>query len=136
MKIKLTFILVTFIAFATSISSCKKDANNADRQIIQADYSANGKTISVVKGQSLILTLGNPGDGGYAFDAPQYNTAVLSLTNHTHIAPTSGAIGDFGKDTWEFKTIKGGNSTLSVTATRASDKTHPVVMFSGTVAVN
>jgi len=136
MKSKLTFILITFIAFAICISSCKKSNDNTARQVVQADYSQNGKTINVTEGQSLKLTLGNPGDGGYAFDDPQYNSSVLSLANHTHIAPTSGATGDFGKDTWEFKALKGGSCILSITATRSFDKANPVVMFSGTVAVN
>jgi predicted secreted protein len=104
--------------------------------VVQADYSENGKTITVVKGQTLKLTLGNPGDGGYAFDTPKYNSAVLSLTDHTHIASTSGAIGDAGKDTWEFKALKNGRSTLSISATRSFDKANPVIMFSGTVVVN
>jgi len=136
MKSKLTFVLISFIAFAICISSCKKGTDNTSRQMVQADDSENGKTINVSAGQSLKLTLGNPGDGGYAFDNPLYNSAVLSLTNHTHIAPTSGAIGDFGKDAWEFKALKSGSTTLSVTATRSFDKAPPVVIFSGNVAVN
>jgi predicted secreted protein len=136
MKSKLTFVLIALIAFSICISSCKKGNENTTRQVVQADDSENGKTINVVTGQSLKLTLVNPGDSGYAFDNPQYNSAVLSLTDHTHIAPTSGALGDFGKDTWEFKALRSGSSTLSVTATRSSDKVNPLVMFSGNVAVN
>ena len=136
MKNKLTLILIIFIAFTIGSSSCKKNNDNTTRQVVQVDYGENGKIINIAVGQSLKLTLGNPGDGGYAFDNPQYNSAVLSLTNHTHIAPTSGAVGDFGKDTWEFKAVKSGSSVLSISATRSFDKTNPVVMFSGNVAVN
>lgn len=136
MKSKITLVLIIFIAFAICSSSCKKTDNNTSRQVLQVDYSKNGKTIAATQGQTLILTLGNPGDGGYAFDSPQYNSAVLNLTNHTHIAPTSNAIGDAGKDTWEFKALNTGSSTLSITATRSFDKNNPVVMFSGTIAVN
>jgi predicted secreted protein len=103
MKSKLNFVLVTFAAFTIFFSSCKKGDDNTNWQVVQADYNENGKTIPVVKGQTLKLTLGNPGDGGYAFDTPKYNSAALSLTDHTHIASTSGAVGDAGKDTWEFK---------------------------------
>ncbi|SHM67551.1 protease inhibitor I42 family protein [Mucilaginibacter sp. OK098] len=136
MKSKLTFVLISFIAFAVCISACKKGTDNTSRQMVLADDTENGKTINVSAGQSLKLTLGNPGDGGYTFDNPQYNSAVLSLINHVHIAPISGALGDFGKDAWEFKALKSGSSTLSVTATRPFDKANPVVMFSGNVAVN
>jgi predicted secreted protein len=136
MKSKLIFAIITFITFAICNSSCKKADNNTNRQVVQFDGSENGKTIAAAQGQTLMLTLGNPGDGGYAFDAPQYNPMVLSLTKHTHIAPTSNALGDSGKDTWEFKALNNGNSTLRITATRSFDKNNPVVMFSGTIAVN
>jgi predicted secreted protein len=136
MKSKLICVLIIFIAFTICNSSCKKADNNTDRQVVQFDYSENGKTITAAQGQTLTLTLGNPGDGGYAFDTPQYNAMVLSLINHTRRAPTSNAIGDFGKETWEFKALKTGISVLNVTATRSFDKNNPVVMFSGTITVN
>lgn len=136
MKSKLTCVLIIFITFTICNPSCKKAGNNLNSQVVQVDYNENGKTIAAAQGQTLTLTLGNPGDGGYAFDAPQYNTMVLSLINHTHIAPASNAIGDFGKDTWEFKALKTGTSALNITATRSFDKNNPVVMFSGTITVN
>lgn len=136
MKSKLSSVLITLIAFAILVSSCKKGEDGTNGQVVQIDNSQNGKTIAVVKGQMLKLTLANPGDDGYAFDPAKYNSMVLSLTDHTHIAPTSGLIGDAGKDTWEFKALQSGNSTLSITATRSFDKAAPLVMFSGNVAVN
>ncbi|ASU36493.1 protease inhibitor I42 family protein [Mucilaginibacter xinganensis] len=100
------------------------------------DYSNSGKTIKVSRGQIINLTLGNPGDGGYVFDAPEYNSKVLSLIANTHQPPISNAIGDFGKDIWQFKALASGSSNLTITATRSFDKNNPVVMFSGTIAVN
>jgi predicted secreted protein len=137
MKSKLSFILIALGIFMLCISSCKKSGNGmSNQQSVQVNEQENGKTIALSKTQTLTITLGNPGDGGYAFDTPKFDASVLSITNHTHIAPTSNATGDFGKDTWEFKALKSGGSTIIITATRSFDVNNPVTIFSGTIAVN
>ncbi|MEO6633821.1 MAG: hypothetical protein ABIN13_18910, partial [Mucilaginibacter sp.] len=83
MKVKLLVVLSIAALSLTSISSCKKNGVSP-KAIVQVDYTKNGQTISVATGQSLQLTLGNPGDGGYDFDTPQFNPLVLSLVSHTH----------------------------------------------------
>ncbi len=136
MKTKLSVFLITIIGLSMLISSCKKGGGNSNMQLLQINSQNNGKTIAVSKGQSLRLTLKNPGDGGYSFDTPQYNSSVLSLTGHTHSSGASSAVGGFGDDAWEFKALKTGESTLVITATRPFDKNNPVVMFSGKVTAN
>jgi predicted secreted protein len=44
-------------------------------------------------------------------------------------------MGNSGTDTWEFKVIANGESTLTITATRPFDKDHPATMFAGKVTV-
>jgi hypothetical protein len=56
-----------------------KKGNTTAMQMVRIDARKNGKTIAVSKGEVLKITLGNPGDGGYSFDAPQYNSSVLTL---------------------------------------------------------
>jgi predicted secreted protein len=124
------FILILLcIAFA----SCKKD-HNTNLQPIEINAQQNGKTVSLAQGQVLKITLGNPGDGGYNFDTPAYNSAVLSLKGHTHTASISNAVGDFGTDTWEFSTLKSGTSELTISATRGAES--PIIIFGGNVVVN
>jgi len=113
-----------------------KKGNATAMQMIQIDARQNGKTIDVSKGEVLKITLGNPGDGGYSFDAPQYNSSVLSITNHTRILPTSGTIGDAGKDSWELKALASGQSDLTFTASRAANANSAIVIFSGKVTVS
>lgn len=136
MKIKLLVVLSIAALSLTSISSCKKNGISP-KATVQVDNTKNGQTIALAKGQSLQLTLGNPADGGYAFDAPQFNPSVLSLVRHTHTNPgTNAPIGYAGTDTWEFKALAAGESPLIVTATRSFDKNNPATIFSGKVAAN
>ncbi|MEO6978927.1 MAG: protease inhibitor I42 family protein [Mucilaginibacter sp.] len=136
MKVKLLVVLSIAALSLTSISSCKKNGVSP-KAIVQVDYTKNGQTISVATGQSLQLTLGNPGDGGYDFDTPQFNPLVLSLVSHAHTNPgTNAPVGNAGTDTWEFKALAAGESVLKVTATRSFDKNNPATIFIGKVAAN
>lgn len=136
MKIKLLFVLSIVALSLSSISSCKKNGVSP-KGLVQVDYTKNGQTIVLSKGQSLQLTLNNPADGGYAFDAPQFNPQVLTLVSHSHTNPgTNAPIGFAGTDTWEFKALAAGESSLTVTATRSFDKNNPATIFSGKVTAN
>ena len=88
-----------------------------DKKITSDD---NGKVVTLAKSQHVEIVLGNPGDGGYQFDAPEYDTSLLHLNTHSHIAPTSknALPGNFGTDVWEFTAIKSGSTDVSITATR------------------
>jgi predicted secreted protein len=97
--------------------------------------SDKGKTITVIKGQTITITLGNPGDGGYQFDTPQYDSSILKLTDHTHISPTSGLLGDFGKDVFEFQALSVGQTKLDITASRSFQAGSTISEFSATVVV-
>jgi len=136
MKIKLLVILSMVALSLSSISSCKKNGVSP-KGMVQVDYTKNGQTIALTKGQSLQLTLNNPADGGYAFDAPQFNSQILTLVSHAHTNPGANApVGYAGTDTWEFKALAAGESTLTVTATRPFDKNNPATIFSGKVTAN
>lgn len=135
MRTSLLFTRIIFlIIFVQSFLSCKK-GNTNHIGMVQIDVQQNGKTITVSKGQIIKITLGNPGDGGYSFTAPQYDPAILSIGTHLHIAPSSGAVGDFGKDSWEFDALTSGQSDLTFTAIRGSDPGSLITIFSGKIIV-
>ncbi|HVW96367.1 MAG TPA: protease inhibitor I42 family protein [Mucilaginibacter sp.] len=131
---------IVFIALFTHIAEiggCKKDNMPEFKTgMVSASDKDNGRTISLLPKQLLIVTLRNPGDGGYAFDSPVFEKDIIGLTGKTHINPDSAsAAGDFGKDRWIFHGIKKGSSKLEITATRSFDKEHPVVIFSASIVV-
>jgi predicted secreted protein len=129
-------LILMFLAFAVFILSCQK-GQHVNLPYVQVNGADNGKTINLAQGQTLKVDLGNPGDGGYKFDAPQYDPSVLSLKEHTSTPPANtNVIGDFGRDTWEFSTLKSGNTSLTVTATRSFEANSTVVIYTGKIAVN
>lgn len=124
-----TVYLLVAVLFA--LTACKKNSSGLTVQLSGAD---SNKTINVVNGEKILITLGNPGDGGYNFDNWQYNSSVLKLVSHTHNAPAnSDRIGDFGSDTWQFTAIASGTSTMKITAAR--NAVDVVTMFRGTIQV-
>jgi predicted secreted protein len=128
-------ILIFVIGITALFSSCKKSRDVTP--VVKITGQENGKTTTILQGQTLQINLPNPGDGGYTFDPPQYNSSVISLGNHTHNPPLQGtSIGNFGTDTWAFYATKTGSTTLTITATQGTDKSSTVVIFSGIVAVN
>ncbi len=138
MKKQLSSSLFIVFVFATIISSCKKSQSilPAILPAVQITEQENGKTVILSSGQTLKVTLGNPGDGGYSVDEPQYDSALLSLSGHIrNLPPVNAATGNFGSDTWEFKAKNQGQGALTITATRGADKTSTIVLFSGTVTV-
>ena len=134
MKTKAILTLIAIVSFAGALTSCKKGQSLPNLSVVKINALDSGKSITLLNGQQLELTLGNPGDGGYTFNAPQYDSLILKLNDHMRIAPVnSNNIGDFGKDAWEFSALKPGNATLTITATRGPES--PIVIFTGTVTV-
>jgi predicted secreted protein len=134
MKIKSILTFAAIAALVGVLTSCKKGQSMPDSSVVKINALNSGKTIALLNGQKLELTLGNPGDGGYTFDAPKYDSSILKLNDHIRIAPVkSDRVGDFGSDAWEFSALKSGNAVLTITATRGHDS--PVVIFKGTVTV-
>ena len=103
--------------------------------ILQLDSSSNAKIIQISTGQDFQITLGNPGDGGYTFNAPDYDTSLLHLDNHSRATATSGAMGDFGTDTWQFTTLKTGATDITITATRAGTPKDTVNIYKASVSI-
>jgi predicted secreted protein len=123
-------VLAAFLSFAVA---CKKDSAGAAKTINLTAADSN-KTVSVIQGEKILITLGNPGDGGYSFDNWQYSSSVLTLVGHSHANPPANApIGDFGSDTWQFTAKATGSSALKITASR--NTADVVTMFKGTIQV-
>jgi len=133
MKSKTILTLVAIVAFAGVLASCKKE-NNSNSSVVKINASNNGKTVNILNGQKLQVSLGNPGDGGYKFDPPKYDSTLLRLNSHINIPPTNKmVVGDFGTDVWEFGALKSGSAALTITARRGSES--PIIEFTGTIAV-
>src|ERR1700733_10606852 len=126
-KLNLAIFTLTLLVFT---SSCKKAEATPAPAEVKITVQQNGQPVSLVKGQTLDITLQNPGDGNYSFDQPQYNAAVIRLVDHLHQGPTNNYVGNDGPDSWDFIAIKTGNTSLAITATQDAGKGATVTMFS------
>jgi predicted secreted protein len=124
------------IVLARPARSCKKEQNTSIMAMVQLTEQDNGKSIIISKEQTIKITLRNPGDGGYAFNEPEYNSSIVSFNNHAHTLPKTYAVGGFGTDTWEFRALKTGATKVTITAFRSFEKNNPMVMFTATIVIN
>lgn len=104
--------------------------------ILKLTGDDSGKKMAISKGQKFTLTLPDHVDGGYRFNKPQYNKAVLLLVKHDEVHPGNNSRpGEQGHDTWEFIALKKGTSSFKITASRPWAKNNIIIMYSGMVLV-
>lgn len=130
---KSLYISIVILA-VFAIVSCKK--GNTSSKVITLTAANSGTTVTALKGETIKITLGNPGDGGYQFNDPKFDAAILSLSSHTHQVSNTGATGDFGTDTWTFSVKGSGKTTLAISAARSSPGIDEVMLFSGEISVD
>lgn len=81
--------------------------------IINANIDDNDSTITMQKGELLNVTLLSPSNANHDWIINTLDQDVLTLTESFHWGQTD-EIGDTGKDTWVFKAVEKGNTTLSI----------------------
>jgi hypothetical protein len=95
--------------------------SSGSRQQVTVNGQANGTTVVVPLGQTLVVELRNAGDGGFldwVLD-PAPASTVLRLAQESHRLRSRDAMpGNFGRDIFEFDTVNAGTTLLGMTATR------------------
>ena len=135
--------LLLAAAFFIAVSCKKSNAPVPLNYLLTSDtikLSAvdSNKTISILNGHVVSITLNNPGDGGYTFDAPKCDTTVFRLINHIRVLPLLPypvTVGDFGQDIFQFQALKSGTSNINITASRGPAHLETVTMFRNKVNV-
>ncbi|HWZ34782.1 MAG TPA: protease inhibitor I42 family protein [Mucilaginibacter sp.] len=131
------------IAACLTFGACKKESQAIITNKPNADVAlfrdGSGSVITLTKGQTVSITLGNPIDGNYYFDPVIYNADILSLNGHVYAPPVPDADGKIlygsgGTDTWTFTAIATGGANIKITASRPHG-TETSEMFNGTVVV-
>lgn len=69
-------------------------------------------TITLSVGDEVNITLQDYGDSGYIWEIAEVDSSKLQLQQQFDWGSTEGVVGDFGYDTWIFKTLKSGSKTL------------------------
>jgi predicted secreted protein len=88
--------------------------NNSIDEKVQSILTIDdsGSTITLSIGDEVNITLQDYGDGGYIWEIAEVDSSILQLQQQFDWGSTEGLVGDFGYDTWIFKTLKSGSTTL------------------------
>jgi predicted secreted protein len=111
-----------FLVSLAWAAACGSSGSTVANGQVTVHEQANGTTVAVPFGQTLVVDLRNPGDGGYGswVLAAAPTSTVLRLTQASHEPPSAGAMpGDFGRDVFVLDAVGVGTTQLGATATRA-----------------
>jgi predicted secreted protein len=128
MKTKTTIVFVGLVMLAAIAAGTVLAVTLSEKPIskpmtpstVYVTERNNGTTIVMKKGDLLNVTLHDYGDGGYTWVISSIDTTMLRNDNQINWG-SSGMMGDFGKDTFLFTTLKAGNTTLKLECKRAFD---------------
>lgn len=134
-KIKPIYIILPICVFTVflifGISYIKNSRENTT-SITQAD---NHQTINASSKSDIKLTLPNPGDGGYQFDEPIFDSSIIKLTSHKHTNPSDKTLGNFGDDIWTFEILKKGQTDLTINISRPWEDNSKEEYFQATIVI-
>ena len=108
---KSRWLLIGLIAAVLlAMTACSSSATQ-----VSADESSSGKQMDIAVGGTLMVTLDSNQTTGYSWELKEIgDTSILQKTDNKYVAPTSGLMGAGGKEVWNFKALKAGNTTLSM----------------------
>ncbi len=130
-RITLTVISALLVL---ALAACSQTANAASTTSIGSADA--GKTISLHKGDSLVVTLDGNVTTGYTWLAEPMDPAILKQVGEATYAPENTKVGAPGKITLTFQAVKTGQSELVLNYMRPFEKnTAPLNTFEVTVVV-
>jgi inhibitor of cysteine peptidase len=124
-KLIRTVVVMSFFLVFALFSGCGANGTS----LTEAD---NGKTINLQPGETLTLTLESNPTTGYSWQVMELDNAVLAQEGDPEYKQSSGAeglVGAGGTETFRFKTIGSGETSLSLGYMRPWESVPPVETF-------
>jgi len=118
-------VLLTILIIGCGGGS-KNPIGGIEKKNIETHYLTkedNESTVNVKNGDRIVICLNNPGDGGYVFDEPKFDSKYLKLEKHLAESPQENAagmpaeeirLGNFGKDQWNFSVLNPGQTEITI----------------------
>jgi predicted secreted protein len=123
----------TSFAFAAFLAACGSGHEATPLTMsVTIDDSANGKTVSAVANEAVVIKLIDHGDGGLAWGVT--SDGGLGAPVETHLAG-SGTPGDFGTDVFTFDTSKASPGSHTIVLTDARPDGSMATTYSVTIVV-
>lgn len=83
---------------------------------------APGATARLKPGETLLLDVRHPGDGGYQFSGASFDPSVLRLDKFWTEPPADPKPGDFGRAYFVFTAVQPGSATVEIRIKRPWEK--------------
>lgn len=110
-------IIIVVVLMALLLSSCTKS--------VKVDSSMNGETLTLEKGQTLVLKLNANPTTGYDWEITSLDSAILSQQGVVDYKADSMLTGSGGVDSWTFKAVESGSTHLVLVYHRSWEKDTP-----------
>ena len=130
-KLMRTFVVFSFFLALALFSGCGTHG-------IQVTDADNGKQITVQSGQVVTVTLESNPTTGYSWQVLEIDDAILVQDGDPEYKQTSGTgglVGAGGTETFRFKTVGTGETTLSLGYMRPWESVPPIQTFTIQVGV-
>ena len=115
--------LLLSVGVAAACGSSSTIAKPTGHTVTVADADS-GRTVNAHRGDTVVISLADPGDDGYAYRfGTQASAKVLTYEGFTHQAPPTSnpqPLGNFGKDVYKYKAIAAGTTTIDLDQVRPS----------------
>jgi predicted secreted protein len=119
----LTCVLILLVA---ALAGCSAAAARTQSIAIPCDqFVDKGSQVTVTRavsaavGDVLTVTLCSNPSTGFSWENPKFDdSTVMQLTDHATAQATSGAAGAAGTETFTFKSLKSGKSTITMDYSR------------------
>jgi predicted secreted protein len=136
MKLINKLVFVFWIAFLPAIARCQTNTQKAQVAVKIITSDDDGNKLTFLKGEFFTLRLKDHLDGGFVLNKPQFDSLILTLYKHSPNKPRlNGPLGASGTDSWLFRAIKSGKTSLKVTSTRPWMTKDSVLTFSNEVII-
>jgi inhibitor of cysteine peptidase len=124
-KLMRTFVMFSFFLSLALFSGCGARGT----QVTDAD---NGKQITIQPGQVVTVTLESNPTTGYSWQVMEIDNAILVQEGdpeYKQASGTGGLVGAGGTETFRFKAIAAGETTLSLGYARPWESVPPIQTF-------
>ena len=130
-KLMRTFVVLSFFLVLALFSGCGTHG-------IQVTDADNGKQITLQSGQVVTVTLESNPTTGYSWQVMEIDNAILVQEGdpeYKQASGTSGLVGAGGTETFRFKAVGTGETTLSLGYARPWESVPPIQSFTIQVSV-
>jgi len=130
-KLMRTFVVMSFLMVMAVFSGCGAQGAN----LTETD---NGKQITVKPGDVITLTLNSNPTTGYSWQVMEIDNAILLQegdSEYKQASGTDGLVGAGGMETFHFKAIGTGTTTLKLGYMRPWESVPPIETFTVQIVV-